>query len=59
MKRGRDHGYDGPIETRRGGIRHRHRKMSKGIEMLRLDRKLKPILDSWRVAMKANPDAWK
>jgi hypothetical protein len=50
---------DGQIETKRGYIRHRHRKMSKGIEMLRLERKLAPILDRWRAAVKANPTAWK
>lgn len=50
---------DDRLETRRGAIRHRHRKMSKGIEMLRLERELAPILERWRVAMKANPDAWK
>lgn len=48
-----------PDETQRGRIRHRHRKMSKGIEMLRLERELKPILDRWRAAKKANPEAWK
>jgi hypothetical protein len=46
-------------ETKRGAIRHRHRKMSKGIEMLRLERKLAPILDRWRVAVKLDPKAWK
>jgi hypothetical protein len=50
---------DGPLETRRGTIRHRHRKMSKGIEMLRLERKLEPILDRWRAAVKRDPKAWK
>lgn len=59
MKRQQETKNDGSLETRRGAIRHRHRKMSKGIEMLRLDRKLKPILDQWRAAVKANPDAWK
>ena len=31
----------------------------KGINMLRLDRKLAPILDAWREAKKRNPEDWK
>jgi hypothetical protein len=30
----------------------------KGIDMLRLDRKLAPILDAWREAKQKNPGEW-
>lgn len=50
---------DKPDEIRRGRIIHRHRKLSKGIQMLRLEREMKPILDRWRAAMKQNPREWK
>ena len=46
-------------EIRRGKIIHRHRKLSKGIQMLRLEREMKPILDCWREAVKQNPKEWK
>ncbi len=46
-------------EIRRGNIRHVSKKPSKGIEMLRLERKLKPIIDKWHEAMKRDPKAWK
>ena len=48
-----------PFEIRRGGIVHRYSAPSKGIEMLRLDRELRPILDRWREAKRQNPKAWK
>lgn len=32
---------------------------NKGVAMLRLDRKLAPILDAWREAKKRNPGEWK
>lgn len=51
--------HDGPIETQRGSIRHRHHRVPKGIQMLRLERELKPILDKWREAKKRDPKAWK
>jgi hypothetical protein len=51
-------GADGR-EIKRGTIRHRYTVPSKGIQMLRLERELKPILDRWRVAMQQNPKAWK
>ena len=31
---------------------------SKGIAMLRSDRKLAHVLDRWREAMRADPEAW-
>jgi ribosomal protein L30/L7E len=46
-------------EVRVGSIIHRVRKVSKGIEMLRLERKLKPVLEEWRKAVRENPDQWK
>jgi hypothetical protein len=41
-----------------GSIRHVHRRIPKGIQMLRLDRKLKPILDARRAAKEKDPKAW-
>ena len=38
-----------------GSIRHVHRRIPKGIQMLRLDRKLKPILDARRAAKEKDP----
>lgn len=32
---------------------------NKGIEMLRLDRKMAAILDAWREAKKLNPERWR
>jgi ABC-type amino acid transport substrate-binding protein len=32
--------------------------VNKALEALRADRKLAPILDAWRAAMKANPTEW-
>ena len=32
---------------------------SKGIAMLRLDRKMAEILDAWREAKKQNPERWR
>jgi hypothetical protein len=32
---------------------------NKGIDMLRLDRKMTPILDRWREAKQQNPQDWK
>jgi hypothetical protein len=51
-------GADGR-EIKRGTIRHRYTAPSKGIQMLRLERELKLILDRWRVAVQQNPKAWK
>jgi len=31
----------------------------KGIEMLRLDRKMAEVLDAWREAKKLNPERWR
>jgi hypothetical protein len=45
-------------EIRRGTIRHRYSALSKGIQMLRLERELAPILDAWRAAVKQDPKAW-
>lgn len=50
---------DDRLETQCGSIRHRHHRVPKGIQMLRLERELKPILDKWREAMKHDPKAWK
>jgi hypothetical protein len=47
------------LEIRRGGILHRYSAPSKGVEMLRLERELKPVLDRWRAAIKQDPKAWK
>jgi hypothetical protein len=41
-----------------GSIRHVHHRASKGVLMLRLDCKLKPILDAWRTAKEKDPEAW-
>lgn len=46
-------------DVKRGAIIHRHSPPSKGIEMLRLERELKDILDRWREAVKRDPKAWK
>ncbi len=46
-------------EVKRGTIRHVTKKPSLGIEMLRLERKLKPIIDKWHEAMRRDPKAWK
>jgi hypothetical protein len=35
------------------------RNPNKGIEMLRLDRELAPILDRWREAVRRNPEEWR
>jgi hypothetical protein len=50
---------DKPDEIRRGKIIHRHKAPSKGLQMLRLEREIKPILDRWRAAVKQNPKEWK
>ena len=47
------------VEIQRGAIRHVSRAVPKGIQMLRLERELKPILDRWRAAMKRDPETWK
>ena len=47
------------LEIRRGKILHRYSQPSKGIQALRLERELKPILDRWRTAVQQNPEAWK
>jgi len=59
MTRTKSKPYDDRLEIRRGSIRHTYRHVPKGIQMLRLDRELAPILDRWRAAVKANPTAWK
>jgi hypothetical protein len=46
-------------EIKSGSIRHVHKPVRKGIEMLRLDRKMAPILDAWREAKTKNPEDWK
>lgn len=46
-------------EVKRGGILHRFSPPSKGVEMLRLERELKDILDRWRAAKRENPEASK
>jgi hypothetical protein len=48
-----------PDEIRRGAILHRYSHPPKGIQMLRLEREMKPILDRWREAVKLDPKAWK
>lgn len=48
-----------PDEIKRGTILHRYSVPSKGIQMLRLERKLKPILERWRAAVQQDPKAWK
>jgi len=47
------------FEIKRGVILHRYKPVPKGIQALRLERKLKPILDQWRAAVKQDPKAWK
>jgi hypothetical protein len=49
-----------PKEIIRGRIIHLHRKaVPKGIEMLRLARKLEPILVEWRKAVRKNLEPYK
>lgn len=46
-------------EIKRGTILHLYTPPSKGIQMLRLERELAPILDAWRAAVQQDLEAWK